>query len=142
MWSYRARRERQGTRERGSGTILALALVMVVGSLLVALMLLAQAGIMASRAAAASDLAALAGADAARGLTSGDPCGVAAEVAAHHEARLVSCEVIRDEVVEVSTELSGQFLYGTATGRSRAGPPPEGNRGAGVGGPEPANAPD
>lgn len=142
MWSHRAVRERQGTRERGSGTILAVTLVMVVGALLVALMLLAQAGVMASRTAAAADLAALAGADAARGLTPGDPCGVAAEVAAHHGVRLASCEVMRGEVVEVSTELSGHYLYGTATGRSRAGPPPEGNRGAGVGGPEPANAPD
>ncbi|WP_347108363.1 Rv3654c family TadE-like protein [Paenarthrobacter sp. S56] len=117
-------RGEQGPGERGSGTVLALALVAVVGVLLVALMLLAQAGVMASRAASASDLAALAGADAARGLTTGEPCAVAAQVAEHHEAHLTSCAVKQGGVVDVSAELSGPFQYGTATGRSRAGPPP------------------
>ncbi|ABM09938.1 hypothetical protein AAur_3342 [Paenarthrobacter aurescens TC1] len=92
--------------------------------LLLGLLLLAQAGVMASRAASAADLAALAGADAARGLTSGEPCAVAAGVAGKHDAKLTSCAVAGGDVVEVGTELAHPFQWGVATGHSRAGPPP------------------
>ncbi|MFC8041131.1 Rv3654c family TadE-like protein [Paenarthrobacter sp. NPDC057355] len=109
--------------ERGSGSVLALALGTVVTALLLSVLLLAQAGVMASRAASAADLAALAGADAARGLTSGEPCAVAAEVVRHHNAILSSCVVAGGEVVEVVTELAYPFRWGVATGRARAGPP-------------------
>lgn len=109
--------------ERGSGTILSLGLVAVLGVLLVGLLLLAQAGVMASRAATAADLSALAAADAARGLTSGEPCSVASSVAAEHGARLTGCKSTGGEIVEVTTELLQPFLFGPATGRARAGPP-------------------
>ncbi|MEV7662901.1 Rv3654c family TadE-like protein [Paenarthrobacter sp. NPDC089316] len=110
--------------ERGSGSVLALALGAVVMALLLGLLLLAQAGVMASRAASAADLAALAAADAARGLTSGEPCAVAADVVGHHSATLTSCTVVGGEVVEVVTELAYPFNWGVAKGRARAGPPP------------------
>lgn len=110
--------------ERGSGTMLALALGVVVMALLSALVLVAQAGLMASRAASAADLAALAAADAARGITSGEPCAVAASVAGQHDARLTACDLVRGDVVQVATELEQPFLFGVATGRARAGPPP------------------
>ncbi|MFJ5954366.1 Rv3654c family TadE-like protein [Paenarthrobacter sp. NPDC092416] len=112
------------TSERGAGTVLALVLGCVVMSLLAGVLFLAQAGVMASRAASAADLAALAGADAARGLTSGEPCDVAAELAEQHDARLTSCVVVRGEVVEVATELVQHSVFGAATGKARAGPPP------------------
>jgi secretion/DNA translocation related TadE-like protein len=111
-------------RERGSGTVLGLTLGAVVALLLAAVLLLAQAGVMASRAASAADLSALAAADAARGLTSGQPCAVAADVAGRHSAKLTSCNVLGGGVVEVATELAHAFDWGAATGRARAGPPP------------------
>ena len=57
----------------------------------VLIVLLAQSAAMAFRAAAAADLAALAAADAARGITPGEPCAVAADVARRNGARILSC---------------------------------------------------
>jgi secretion/DNA translocation related TadE-like protein len=110
--------------ERGSGTVLAAALGFVVLTAMALMLLLAQSAVMASRAASAADLAALAAADAARGLTSGDPCAVAAAVAEQHHSRILACVDGDGETVEVRTELEDRSLLGTATGRARAGPPP------------------
>lgn len=111
-------------RERGSGTVLAAGLALVVMTAMALLLLLAQSAVMASRAAAAADLAALAGADALRGVTDGDPCTVAAEVAARHAAAVLSCSEGEGHTLEVMTELTERTILGTATGRARAGPPP------------------
>ena len=111
-------------RERGSGTVLAAGLALVVMMAMALLLLLAQSAVMASRAAAAADLAALAGADALRGVTDGEPCSVAAEVAARHAAALLSCSEGEGHTLEVQTELTERTILGAATGRSRAGPPP------------------
>lgn len=97
---------------------------MVVVMVMSLLLLLAQASAAASKAAAAADLAALAAADALRGVSTGEPCLMAAAVAARHKATLVSCTAGGDQSVEVSTELSAGPLLGVATGRARAGPPP------------------
>lgn len=110
--------------ERGSGTVLAAGLALVVIMALALMLLLAQSAVMASRAAAAADLAALAGADALRGLTSGDPCTVAADVAVQHSAVLVACTEGAGQTVEVRTELSVRTMLGAASGHARAGPPP------------------
>nr|WP_269997157.1 Rv3654c family TadE-like protein [Arthrobacter sp. B2a2-09] len=110
--------------EHGSGTILAVALGLVVMICMAAAFTLAQAMAMAHRAASAADLAALAGADAARGLTTGNPCVVASETAARHGALLSACTVGGGGIVEIRTELVRGAAFGTATGRSRAGPPP------------------
>ncbi|WP_120521861.1 Rv3654c family TadE-like protein [Arthrobacter celericrescens] len=120
-------RDRQITwrpSERGSGTILAAGLGLLVISLLTAALLLAQAGVHAQRAAAAADLAALAAADVARGLKPGDPCTVAAETARQNNASLTSCLLAGGGIVEVRTRLMQGSFLGSATGRSRAGPPP------------------
>jgi secretion/DNA translocation related TadE-like protein len=110
--------------ERGSGTVLATALVLVVMMAMALVLLLAQSAVMASRAASAADLAALAAADAARGLTGGEPCSVAAAVAARHGARVTACAEGTGQTVEVRTELGDRTVVGAATGHSRAGPPP------------------
>jgi secretion/DNA translocation related TadE-like protein len=112
----------EGT-ERGSGTVLAAGLALMVMMVMALLLLLAQSAVLASRAAAAADLAALAAADALRGITDGEPCGVAAEVAARHAATIVTCSE-GDQTVEVRTELIERTLLGTASGQARAGPPP------------------
>jgi len=111
-------------RERGSGTVLAAGLALVVMMAMALLLILAQSAVMASRAAAAADLAALAGADALRGVTDGEPCTVAAEVAARHAAAVLSCSEGEGHTLEVRTELSEGTVLGAATGRARAGPPP------------------
>ena len=110
--------------ERGSGTVLAAGLALVVIMAMSLVLLLAQSAVLASRAAAAADLAALAAADALRGLTVGEPCAVASDVAGQHAARVVSCSTGAGQTVEVSTELVARTVLGTATGRARAGPPP------------------
>lgn len=110
--------------ERGSGTVLAAGLALVVIMAMALMLLFAQSAVMASRAAAAADLAALAAADALRGITSGDPCTVAAEVAARHAAALVSCTEGASQTVTVRTELNARTMVGAATGQARAGPPP------------------
>jgi secretion/DNA translocation related TadE-like protein len=111
-------------RDRGSGTVLAAALGMALMIVMAGLLLIAQAATLASRAAAAADLAALAGADAARGITSGDPCGIAAATAHRNNATVSSCVMAGGDTLEIRTELRERTIVGTATGRSRAGPPP------------------
>lgn len=110
--------------ERGSGTVLALGLGLVVITAVALLLLLAQSAVAASRAAAAADLAALAAADAARGITSGEPCAVAREVALKNDAAMVACSEGPDATVQVRTELGAGPFLGAATGLARAGPPP------------------
>lgn len=111
-------------RERGSGTVLAAGLALVVMTAMALMLLLAQSAVLASRAASAADLAALAAADALRGITTGGPCSVAADVAARHAARVLSCSEGAGQTVEVRTELVDRSLLGAATGHARAGPPP------------------
>jgi secretion/DNA translocation related TadE-like protein len=125
MMAFRAKRK-HGTdsRERGSGTVLAAGLALVVMMAMALLLLLAQSAVMATRAAAAADLAALAGADALRGITDGEPCAVAAEVAARHAASVLSCSEGEGHTLEVHTELTEGTILGAATGHARAGPPP------------------
>lgn len=114
----------EGHGERGSGTVLAAALGLVVMTAMALVLLLAQSAVMASRAAAAADLAALAAADSARGLTGGEPCAVAAAVAARHDAIVTACALGTGQTVEVRTELEARTVVGAATGHARAGPPP------------------
>lgn len=110
--------------ERGSGTVLAAGLGMVLILATSFVLLLAQSAVLATQTAAAADLAALAAADALRGVTAGEPCAVAASVAARHDARLISCNAGDDQSVEVRTQSSASTIVGAATGRARAGPPP------------------
>jgi len=114
----------QDGRERGSGTVLAAGLALVVITAIAVMLLLAQSAVLASRAAAAADLAALAAADALRGVTTGEPCSVAAEVASRHAAAVLTCSEGPGQTVEVRTELAERSLLGAATGYARAGPPP------------------
>lgn len=116
--------EPQESPERGAGTVLALGLGMLVLAAAVLIMLLAQSAAMAFRAAAAADLAALAAADAARGITPGEPCAVAADVARRNGARVLSCLEGPGSTVQVRTELDTHPPWGGATGLARAGPPP------------------
>ncbi len=91
----------------------------------------AVAGVQASRAA---DLAALAGADIARGLAAGDPCSAAAETVSRNAAEFVDCRVGGEFETEVRVTAAVEPTFvllpagltlpgGSAERTSRAGPP-------------------
>ena len=111
--------------EEGSGTVLALT---IIAALLVLTVVIAGLiGVVSAnrRASAAADLSALAAADAYRGLTEGDPCAVAADLAERHGAHLESCTFPdRPETVEVTVAVpvTGPMgMLGPARVRARAG---------------------
>lgn len=111
--------------EAGSGTVLALT---IIAALLVLTVVIAGLiGVVSAnrRASAAADLSALAAADAYRGLTEGDPCAVAADLAERHGAHLESCTFPdRPETVEVTVAVpvAGPMgMLGPARVRARAG---------------------
>ncbi|MGG5170741.1 Rv3654c family TadE-like protein [Pseudarthrobacter sp. J1738] len=112
--------------ERGAGTVLSVTLCLVLLLLLGGILMFSQAASSAVRAAKAADLAALAAADVARGLASGEPCEVAREVVDKQRATLASCEVLGPEadMVIVTATVHIVLGLGDATGRSKAGPPP------------------
>lgn len=111
--------------EEGSGTVLALTIVAAL--LVVTVVVAGLIGVVSAnrRASAAADLSALAAADAYRGLTEGDPCAVAADLAERHGAHLESCTFPdRPETVEVTVAVpvAGPMgLLGPARVRARAG---------------------
>ena len=116
-------------RDEGSGTVHGLTLAAVLCTLLIALLLVAQAGIATHRAAKAADLAALAAADVARGLSPGIPCETAQAVARENGADAVECAVVAPEntTVDVTATIAlppPLTPLGPARGVSRAGPPP------------------
>ena len=111
--------------EEGSGTVLALT---IIAALLVLTVVIAGLiGVVSAnrRASAAADLSALAAADAYRGLTEGDPCAVAADLAERHGAHLEFCTFPdRPETVEVTVAVpvAGPMgMLGPARVRARAG---------------------
>jgi secretion/DNA translocation related TadE-like protein len=105
---------------RGSASVLAIGLVAVSGSLVVATAAVGHAVSVAVALDGAADAAALAAADAAVGYVTEEPCAVAGRAAALNAARLVECRVTGAEVtVAVSTSVFGI----PTTSRARAGPP-------------------
>ncbi|MDY6051231.1 MAG: Rv3654c family TadE-like protein [Rothia sp. (in: high G+C Gram-positive bacteria)] len=114
--------------ERGSSTVAAIGIICVLLVLGVTCAGLIGVSTANHRAAGAADLAALAAADAARGLTPGEPCAVAEHVAQANGAQLGGCgqPAGSSGIVDVRTfvDISGPFAFlGQAEGLSRAGPP-------------------
>ena len=111
--------------EEGSGTVLALTIIAAL--LVVTVVVAGLIGVVSAnrRASAAADLSALAAADAYRGLTEGEPCAVAADLAERHGAHLESCTFPdRPETVEVTVAVpvAGPMgVLGPARVRARAG---------------------
>ncbi|MDO5753396.1 Rv3654c family TadE-like protein [Arthrobacter sp.] len=112
------------TDESGAGTMLATGLALAVLLLMALLLGLGQAAAAAARAATAADLAALAAADAYRGLSQGAPCQLAAEVSERNGATLHECTLAGDRSVQVRVSV-GTSLPWPAHGSARAGPPPD-----------------
>ena len=120
--------------DRGSGTVVAVGIIAGLMVLLSLVTLLGAAAVTKTQAARASDLAALAAADTARGLHAGDPCTVAEQVAARNSAVLQECSVGGEYPTEVTVTVAREVdamvptdlipgLPLTATSTSRAGPP-------------------
>ncbi|NUL47452.1 hypothetical protein F7P69_19930 [Cellulosimicrobium funkei] len=108
--------------EAGAGSITVLITVFVTLVLLGATLALGTSVTAAARAAGAADLAALAAADAARGLVAADPCALAAQTAQRHGAAMTACAAEGDGTVRVQTRYDSPLPW-PADGRSRAGPP-------------------
>ncbi|MFD2757829.1 Rv3654c family TadE-like protein [Gulosibacter faecalis] len=106
--------------ERGSGTVLAVAIIGATVSLAVALCLVLGAFVAHTRASVAADAAALAAADSASGRIPGDACGRAAAIAAEHRVTLTGCDAGRTETFVTVTTTFGAFTIGAS---SRAGLP-------------------
>ncbi|WP_456844413.1 Rv3654c family TadE-like protein [Cellulomonas sp. P5_C6] len=108
-----------GAADRGSGTVLLLAVVGAAVSVAAMLGLLGSAQLARGRAQTAADLGALAGAsrllDAA-----GDPCELAGEVVGRNGARLAGCVDEGGGVVTVRVVVPGPA--GDAVAAARAGP--------------------
>nr|WP_078606740.1 Rv3654c family TadE-like protein [Streptomyces flavidovirens] len=107
-----------GRSDQGAATVLAVAVVAVLGVVFAGVLAMGQAVVARHRAGGAADLAALAAAGQwMRGEAAA--CGWAAEVAAAQEVRLVRCSV-SGEISDVTAE-AGTGPY-SATVRARAGP--------------------
>jgi secretion/DNA translocation related TadE-like protein len=103
----------------GAGTILALSvLVLILGFFTIASVLGTQ--ILAfTRNQALTESMALAAADALRGVSSGNPCSVAKDIARDRQIVLERCRIVGFEVfIETSLETFGVVLKA----RARAGP--------------------
>ncbi len=113
-------RQRQVSGERGSGSVLAVALVGTV-ALLTSLSLPLYMGLaMRQAVAAAADAAALAAADVAVGIVAGYPCETARRVAAANGASLEECEL--DGLV-ATVSASRSILGIPVVSYATAGPP-------------------
>ncbi|PZQ89626.1 MAG: helicase [Leifsonia xyli] len=106
--------------DTGAGGVLALAVIGATLSCTLAALAVGSALAMRQRVVAAADAAALAAADALLGATGGEPCALAAEVAAAHRVALSSCRL---DGVEARVEVGAEVLGMPIRVRSRAGPP-------------------
>jgi secretion/DNA translocation related TadE-like protein len=118
-------------RDRGSGTLLMLAVVMFGGFLVLVSAALADAIVARHRAESAADLAALA---AAGGFTGTSGCDQARRVAAENASRLEDCRRLPDGSVQVGVELpgDGSHLFAAVHTAARAGLGPGTPRGSGL----------
>jgi secretion/DNA translocation related TadE-like protein len=108
------------TGERGSGSILAVAVV--AAALMLSLALVPLYGVLLAKrqAAGAADLAALAAADVAVGAEPGIPCRTASSIARANDVALRACRL---EGVIVTVRVSASVLGFTVPGIATAGPP-------------------
>jgi secretion/DNA translocation related TadE-like protein len=118
-----ARRIRQhpnGLRDdAGAGGVLALAVVGTTVAVALAALGLGSALVVRQRVVAAADASALAAADTLLGVVPGDPCALAAQVAAAHRVALTECEL---EGAEARVRVGASVFGLPISVESRAGP--------------------
>lgn len=105
--------------DRGSGSVLALAVVATVLTLGIVVVTLGSALAARQRVVAAADAAALAAADTLLGAVPGQPCERARQLAAAHRTSLLHCRL---DGAEATVEVAGVAFGVSITARSRAGP--------------------
>lgn len=112
------------SEEKGSGTILGLALVLVALIALLASNLAVYRLVAQEKLQVQADQIAVAAADSVRGLATGYPCEVADQFAHMYMVKIAFCRIVDFEcLLRLQSERFGIRLEATA----RAGPPPEGN---------------
>ena len=105
--------------DRGAGTILAISILIIFFALFAASSLVSMQLLGFTRLQATTDSIALASADALRGVSTGNPCIVAKDIARNSQVVLERCRIVGFEVfIETSLETLG--LVHEA--RARAGP--------------------
>ena len=107
--------------ERGSGSVLAVAVVAAVLLLFSLLLPVAIVFSVQQRAAGAADAAALAAADVAVGIRSGSPCAAASAVAVANTTRLDGCLV---DDTTATVRVTAPVLGFGVSARATAGRPP------------------
>lgn len=112
-----------GAGELGSASILVVGIVIAIALIAGTLVPLYMGFSARGRTEGAADAAALAGADVAAGLYPGDPCTIAASIAATNASVLDACEV--DGLV-VTVRTKSEFLGIPLTAIATAGPPTKG----------------
>ena len=114
-----------GPGERGSGSVLVLAMAMIIGLLAAATVLVGQAAVLRHRADSAADLGALAAAHSSQ--LGDDGCAAAAGVVADDRGVLTACTAQGAGDIEIRVRIAGTALIGLdliATATARAGPAP------------------
>jgi secretion/DNA translocation related TadE-like protein len=104
-------------KEYGSATVWLLGGMLAICAICALWITVAQAGLARQRAEVAADLAALAGAQAARS-GEADPCAAAAEIAFRNGARLAGCTLTGETQVGVTVEVTSPMA---AHAKARAG---------------------
>lgn len=119
-------------RDEGAASVLVVGLVAVIATVMVAVLIFAGAVLASHRARLAVDLAALAGAVRLQsGTSTGEACGIAAQVAHRNRARLLTCRA-SGTVLEVTAAVPA-WSGSEAIARSRAGPDAFSGPGKGLG---------
>jgi secretion/DNA translocation related TadE-like protein len=119
--TLRGARARSAVRcDRGSGGVLAIAVVAVLAVVALSAVTVGAALAQRQRAVGAADAGALAAADTALGIHPGVPCAAAAAVVAAHGAELAACDVAG---VVATVEVHANILGMPVSVRARAGPP-------------------
>ncbi|WEO78025.1 hypothetical protein BJQ94_03010 [Cryobacterium sp. SO2] len=107
--------------DRGSGSVLAVALLGAIVALTVLLLPVLGLLVVAGQLRTAADATALAAADTASGLLPGVPCESAQRTATLNAVELSGCEVDGLIATVTTTRVAAGFLL---SARARAGPPP------------------
>lgn len=115
VWGARSARRESGLRERGRGarergtaTVMAVALTAFALVLMGAVGFAARSALIKAHAAGTADLAALGAADAARGKVPGEPCQVAKEMVKREDLEMVDC-VARTDLGTVKVEVKAKM---------------------------------
>ncbi len=108
VWGARSVARESGLRERGTATVIAVALTAFALVLMGAVGFAARSALIKAHAEGTADLAALGAADAVRGKVPGEPCQVAKEMVKREDLEMVDC-VARTDLGTVKVEVKAEM---------------------------------